>query len=56
MSEKVLSVIAAFDGATTAEEYRRAKSRALRLCHLDQLCMVDSMKWAFTRLRTQGVL
>ena len=56
MSEKVLQVIAAFDGATTADDYRRAKSRAARLSHLDQLCMVDSMRWALMRLRGQGVL
>jgi len=59
MSEKVLSVIVAFDRVITRNDLAAAKRMASRLDRVSQHCMADSFRAAVIRVRrneARGVL
>lgn len=52
----VYEVLAAFERAETAKDYRKAKQGAARLGRLGQLAVVDSVRATRARLEAKGVL
>jgi hypothetical protein len=55
-TNRVYSVLAAFEHATTRSDYSRAKRLAAGLDTIGQLAIGDSLIAACRRLRAQGVL
>lgn len=56
MSDKLISIMAAFEAAETSAQYNAAKKRAEReLDVIAQMALVDTMIDAHTRLSGKGV-